>query len=103
MSLQRSQSVATPITQKDKQRQNTKAFPGGIAYQGSSVVTTLARVTVMDWVQSLTWELLHDVGMAKKKKRKKKKKDGPRNLMLCDICASGAYLQDNTGYFCIEE
>jgi len=37
--------------------------------QGSGVVTAVALVTAMARVQSLTWELLHAAGAAKKGKK----------------------------------
>ena len=43
-------------------------FPGGLAMKGSSIFTAVAQVTAEVWVQSLAWELLHAVGVAKKKK-----------------------------------
>lgn len=42
-------------------------FSCGSLGEGSIVVTAVARVAALAWVQSLAWELLHATGMAKKK------------------------------------
>ena len=38
--------------------------PGGLVGEGSSVVTSVAQVTIVVQVLSLAWELPHTVGMA---------------------------------------
>ena len=43
-------------------------FPYGLAVKRFEVVTTVVLVTAMARVQSLTQELLHAAGVAKKKK-----------------------------------
>ena len=45
-------------------------FPGGLAGLGSHIIAVVAQVTIVVWVKSLTQELLHAIGMAKRKKNK---------------------------------
>ena len=47
-------------------------FPGGLAVKGSGVVTALAQVIAVVWVQPLAQELLHAGGEDKKKRKEKK-------------------------------
>ena len=51
----------------DTQEEGDQGFPGGASGYGSGVVT------VVVWVQSLAWEVLHAIGVAKKKKKKKRR------------------------------
>ena len=41
-------------------------FPGGLAVQGSGIVSAVVWVTAVAWVQSLALELPHTVGLANK-------------------------------------
>ena len=43
-------------------------FPGGSVGYGPGVVTVVAWVTTLEWVQSLCWKLLYAGGMVKKEK-----------------------------------
>ena len=56
------------IFHKDTEREE---FLGGLTVKGCSVVTAVAQVTAVVWIQSLAWELLCAVDPAKKKKKKK--------------------------------
>ena len=52
------------------------------------MVTAVARVTVVTWVQSLAQEHLNAVGKAKKKKKKKEEeeeKEKEKRNTLCEI------------------
>ena len=47
-------------------------FPGGLAVKGSGVVTALAQVIAVVWVQPLAQKLLHEKREEKKKRKEKK-------------------------------
>ena len=67
------------------QEEGDQGCPGGASGYGSGVVT------VVVWVQSLAWEVLHAMGVAKKKKKKKKEGDQYNLVMLEAVeffCAS---------------
>ena len=44
-----------------------REFPCGTAGKGCGIVTAVALVIAMAWVQSLAWELLHATSAVKKK------------------------------------
>ena len=48
-------------------RKAAEEFPGGSAGLGSGIVIDVAQVTPVAVVQSLAWELLHAMGVAKRK------------------------------------
>ena len=53
---------------------NQAEFPGGLAVKDSAASLLMTQVTVVTWVWSLAWELLHAMGLAKKRKKKRTKK-----------------------------
>ena len=62
------------------------SIPRGEVGWGSSVVTAIARVTAVAQAPSLTWELPHAMGVAKKlEKLKLKKEEKMTNLSLKTI------------------
>ena len=72
------------------QTRQMEEFPGGLAVKVPALSllwlwVQLGVVTAMGWVQSLVWERVHAVGMAKKKqktKQKRKKRKKPNKTKL---------------------
>ena len=60
-----------PIPQGRELNKMLREVFGGAAGEGSGIITTVARVTVV-WVQSLAQELPHAMDKAKKKKKSNK-------------------------------
>ena len=46
-----------------------REFPGALEVKGCSFVSFVAQVIIVAQIQSLTWELLHSTGTAKKRKK----------------------------------
>ena len=64
-------------------------------FNGSGIVTAVAKFAAVVPVQSLAWELPHAMGVAKKKKRERKKKREEYllfgKLTLIELNSQGSY------------
>ena len=53
----------------------------GAAGKGSGVVTAVACIISVAWVQSLAWELPQAAGVAKKKKKRERERESKREII----------------------
>lgn len=54
----------------DVQKDTLEKFPCGTAASGSHIAADVAKAKTAVWVESLSWEVLHAMGVAKKKKKR---------------------------------
>ena len=63
-----------PLFKNLQIKESERGVPWWLSGLRIHVVTVVAQVSAVAWVQSLAWELLHATGAAKKKKKNQKKK-----------------------------